>query len=247
MSISFKNVSLACYGATFTPATRLCTLLAKKPSTSSSSAACPSLILAADPTATSALFPSRYSSVSESCITSGPRFKDGPPFEVPTAQDGIDAAVGIALEGAAAAVVQGATIRKSSASSPSATTLTYLGSVAQKVSPAVCSGICARYKTGANWTDEPTDFAGAPWAVAAGFSGIPRGVVISECVASSHYSTAAAYQQADDRFEYVCDLWGFPRQNSGLLPSFELRPQEPGGRNSASILLTSRWKRLPRS
>jgi len=233
-------VSLSCYGATFAPLTSSCSLFAK-----TAAAPCPALVLAADAAgASSALFPSRYSRVAGACISSGPLFKDGPPFEVPTPQEGADAAAGTATEGVAAAVIQGATI-----SGSSSTTLSYLGSVARMVSPAVCTGICQRYKGGSEWTAEPTDFSGTAWAAAAGFAGVKKGTVASPCVAVSHYNAAAAYQQADDRFEYVCDLWGAPLAAAAGTPlaSVSLRPQQPGGRNSASVLLKKRWGALPRA
>ena len=242
-ALSANDASLSCYGATFFPATTSCALfIASKESPTS----CPALVLSVDAAgASSTLFPSRYSKVAESCITSGPRFKDGPPFEVPTPQEGADAAAGIAAEGVAAAVVQGATIFEAG------TTLSYIGTVPNMVSPAVCTGICLRYKLGANWTQAPADFAGT-WAAAEGYYGVPQGVVTSQCVASSHYNAAAAYQQADDQFEYVCDLWGAPVPPVGggsppVASVVNLQPQEPGGRNSASVLVTKRWAALPRS
>ena len=256
-------VSPSCYGATFAPATGSCSLFAK-----TAAAPCPPLVLSAVAAgaASSALFPSRYSRVAEACISSGPLRKDGPPFEVPTAQEGLDATTGIAAEVVAAEVVQGATISKSAS-----TSLAYLGSVARMVSPAVCSGICLRHKNGSDWTAEPTDFAAAPWAVAAGFVGVKKGRAASDCVAVSHYNAAAAYQQTDDRFEYVCDLWGAAvavpvaavpvaaaaagsagagaaaAAAAAPLATLGLRPQQPGGRNSASVLLTKRWGAIPRA
>ena len=239
VSIS-ANSSLSCYGATFAPATGSCALFsAAAAGAGSPTPSCPALVLEANAAASSALFPSRYSKVAEACITSGPLFKDGPSFEVPTPREGADAAAGIVAEAAAAAVFQGATIFESGS------TLSYLGSVARMASPAVCTGLCLRYKLGANWTATPTNFSGT-WAAAAGYIGVPQGVVTSECVAVSHYNAAAAYQEADNQFEYVCDLWGAPPAGAGTLASVDLQPQEPGGRNSASVLLTSRWKALPR-
>ena len=176
--------------------------------------------------------------MAESCITSGPALKDGPALQLPSLQDKADAAAGTAAEGVAAAVVQGATIFESSS------TLSYLGTVVKVSSPASCTGLCLRYKLGANWTQAPTDFAGT-WAAGVGYLGVPQGVVTSECVASSHYNAAAAYQQADDQFGYVCDLWGAPA--AGTISSVDIQPQEPGGRNSASVLLTKRWAALPRN
>lgn len=212
------------------------------------SPSCPALVLSADPAASSALFPSRYSKVAEGCITTGPRFKDGPPFEVPTPQEGADAYFGIAAEAAGAAVVQGATIFEA----PS-TTLSYIGTVPNMVSPAVCTGLCLRYKLGVDWTQAPANFTGT-WAAAEGYYGVPQGKVTLECVASSHYDAAAAYSLTDDQFEYVCDLWGAPPTPTAApggaaktLAVAGLMPQEPGGRNSATVLLTPRWKALPRS
>ena len=237
------NASLSCYGATFVPATTSCGLFFAATASSPAAPSCPALVLSVDPEASSALFPSRYSKVSEACITSGPRFKDGPPFEVPTPQEGADAYAGMAAEAAAAAVFQGATIFEA----PS-TTLAYIGTVPNMVSPAVCTGICLRLKLGANWAQAPADFSGT-WAAGEGYYGVPQGKVTSECVASSHYDAAAAYQQTNDQFEYVCDLWGAPppAAASGTPATVGLQPQEPGGCNSASVLLTSRWKALPRS
>lgn len=213
---------------------------------SPASPSCPALVLSADPAASSALFPSRYSKVAESCITSGPSFKDGPPFEVPTPQEGADASFGIAAESLGAAVVQGATIFEA----PS-TTLAYIGTVPNMVSPAVCTGLCLRYKLGADWTQAPANFSGT-WAEGEGYYGVPRGkVVTSECVATSHYDAAAAYSLTDDQFEYVCDLWGAPPVAAApggakTLAVAGLMPQQPGGRNSATVLLAPRWKALPR-
>lgn len=168
---------------------------------------------------------------------------------MPTPQEGADAYFGIAAEAAGAAVVQGATIFEA----PS-TTLTYIGTVPNMVSPAVCTGLCLRYKLGADWKQPPANFSGT-WAEGEGYYGVPQGKVTSECVATSHYDAAAAYSQTDDRFEYVCDLWGAPPTpaiSSGgttttTLAVAGLMPQEPGGRNSATVLLTSRWKALPTS
>lgn len=163
VALSASNASLSCYGATFAPATTSCALF------SAITAPCPALVLEVDPTASSALFPSRYSKLAESCITAGPGFKDGPPFEVPSLQEGADAAAGIATEGISAAVVQGATIFDSAF-----TTLSYIGTVSNMVSPAVCTGLCRRYKRGSEWKAQPTDFGGT-WAAAAGVHRRPRG------------------------------------------------------------------------
>lgn len=236
----------SCYGATFSPRTSDCLLFAK-----TAALPCPALALSVDEEgkehgASSVLFPGRYSTVAVSCVTTTPPgAKDGPPFALPTKEEAVDAAVGAALESVAASVIRwrGATIFEDGANpaigvTGPPTTLVYLGSFAKVASSKACTGICQQLKQGSEWTRTPTNFAGT-WAAANGYFGVPTGPVASTCVANSYYAAAPAYSEADDQFGYVCDLWGTPQ--TGTLPSLSLLPQEPGGKNAVTVLMSLRW------